>query len=77
MTTDWKPFDYDNKAATAPESDKLVWIHEEWYHGVTLGFFDGFTFNTYWGSDDCHITHWATLIYPAAPAAPSGSESAE
>lgn len=65
----WRPFDYDAKAAAAPETDVLVWIVEEDYaEGVTVGYFDGFTFRTWQGSDDCSVSHWAPLAYPAAPA---------
>jgi hypothetical protein len=65
---EWKPFDYDDKAATAPTVGALVWIVETFYaRGVTLGYFDGFTMRTWRGSDDCSITHWAAIEKPAPP----------
>lgn len=72
MTTlakeDWRPFDYDNKAKTAPKDGELVWVVEENYvGGISFGFFDGFTFCTWWGSDDCHVTHWAPIVTPEPP----------
>ena len=70
MSVEWQPFDYDDKQATAPKPDQLVWIHELYYHGVTMGVFDGFTFRTWWGSDDCNVTHWAPIKWPTAPPIP-------
>ena len=64
----WQAFDYDDKTTAPPGSvGPLVWIHEEYYEGVTVGYFDGFTFRTWNGSDDCHVTHWAPIEYPEAP----------
>lgn len=66
---EWHEFDYARKPETMPPHGDLVWIVEELYEeGVTLGFFDGFTFNTWTGSDDCHVTHWAEIAFPPAPA---------
>lgn len=68
MSVEWHEFDYENKAATKPPSDELVWIVEQFYYeGVTLGYFDGFTFRLWHGSDDCSVTHWAPLEYPEWP----------
>jgi hypothetical protein len=67
MNVKWRPFDYDNRRETGPESDKLVWINEVYYHGVTVGVFDGFTFRTWWGSDDCAVSHWAPIVWPEPP----------
>jgi hypothetical protein len=66
---EWREFDYENKAATAPEasSSTLVWVNEA-DQGVSLGVFDGFTFRMWYGTDDCDVTHWAPIAYPAAPA---------
>lgn len=65
---DWKPFDYRNKSGTAPKSDELVWIVEEFYElGVTFGYFDGYTFRTWEGSDDCSVSFWAPIEYPERP----------
>lgn len=65
---EWREFDYDDKASTAPEADELVWVMETSYEqGVTLGLFDGFTFRTWTGTDDCEVTHWAPIAYPAKP----------
>jgi hypothetical protein len=45
-----------------------VWINEEYYHGVTFGYYDGGGWwCTYWGSDDCHVSHWAPIEKPDAP----------
>ncbi len=55
-------------SATAPEAGVLVWIVEQFYEeGVTLGYFDGYTFRTWNGSDDCSVSHWAPINYPALP----------
>lgn len=70
MTTvaGWRPFSYQDKAATAPGVNELVWVREENYRVVTFGYYDGFTFRLWHGTDDCSITHWAPVEYPAAPA---------
>jgi hypothetical protein len=68
MKSEWKPFDYGNKSQTAPPGGEVVFVFDEYYDGVTLGLFDGFTMRTLpGGSDDCHVTHWATIEYPDAP----------
>jgi hypothetical protein len=68
----WHAFDYRNKDATAPPrelAEELVWIIERQYaEGVDLGYFDGYTFRTWGGSDDCHVTHWAEISYLEPPA---------
>jgi hypothetical protein len=65
----WHRFDYANKASTKPPTDNLVWVVEEFYEeGVTLGYFDGYTFRTWGGSDDCEVSWWAEITYPALPA---------
>ncbi|WP_204078366.1 hypothetical protein [Planotetraspora phitsanulokensis] len=63
----WRPFDYEDKAATAPPTDRMVWIWETFEEGVDLGYFDGFTMRTAAGSDDCHVTHWAFMDVPPGP----------
>jgi hypothetical protein len=63
---DWMPYDHDDKGGTAPDVETLVWINERFYHGVTLGYFDGFTFRIWSGSDDCLVSHWAPLVRPGA-----------
>lgn len=67
-TVEWREFDYFSKPATAPDENELVWVREENDRAVTLGYYDGFTFRLWHGTDDCSITHWAPLEYPAAPA---------
>lgn len=68
---DWRRFDYDDKRTTAPVADELVWIVEEFYEqGVTIGYFDGFTFRVWSGSDDCHVSSWAPIRYPEPPTTP-------
>lgn len=68
---DWRPYDRTAKTTTAPPADALVWIYERFYEeGVTVGYFDGFTFRTWTGSDDCSVSHWAPIEFPAVPADP-------
>jgi hypothetical protein len=68
MGADWRRFDYDDRKNTAPEAGSLVWIVEEFYGGVvTLGYFDGVTFRTWGGSDDCSVSWWAPIAYPSPP----------
>lgn len=68
MTAEWRPFSYSRKEETRPpRGDELVWIFDEFYHGVTVGYFDGFTFRHWSGSDDVSVTHWAPLEKPEAP----------
>jgi hypothetical protein len=68
--TEWRQIDYDNKAATAPPPDAMVWVVEEFYEqGVTVGLFDGFTFRVLpSGSDDCSVSWWAPMERPQGPA---------
>lgn len=68
-SVEWRQFDYFSKPATAPDENELVWVREENDRAVTLGYFDGFTFRIWTGTDDCSITHWAPLEYPDAPGA--------
>jgi hypothetical protein len=65
----WHEFSYDDKVNTAPAAtvSGLVWIRERWDDVVTLGYFDGFTFRDWKGSDDISVSHWAPVEYPAAP----------
>lgn len=68
----WNLFRYEDKASTRPPNDDLVWIVEEFYEeGVTLGYFDGYTFRTWGGSDDCSVSAWAPIEYPEPPAGES------
>ena len=67
MEVQWVKFDYTHKNETAPQDDSLVWINETFYDGVTIGYFDGFTFRVWTGSDDCNISHWAKIEYRIAP----------
>lgn len=68
---EWRRFDYDDKAGTAPPRDldyEPVWIVEDFYtQGVTLGYFDGLSFRTFGGSDDCSVSWWAEITYPEPP----------
>ena len=64
----WHKFDYDDKKNTAPETYVEVWIVEEFYtNGVTIGWFDGYTFNTHEFKDDCKVSYWAYMSYPDPP----------
>lgn len=70
-TANWKKFDYERKSDTAP--DKSLWHTELWIvetfydEGVTIGYYDGHTFRTSGGSDDCHVSHWAEIDIPDMP----------
>lgn len=77
---EWKPYDREDKANTTPTDYELVWIVEEFYAegGVEIGYFDGFTFCTAAGSDDCSVSWWAPINYPKPPKrAKEGDDSAE
>lgn len=68
IKTNWNRFDYNDKPNTAPKHDNPVLIREDFYtDGVTLGFFDGYTFRMWAGSDDCSVSYWAEIHYPADP----------
>lgn len=68
----WRRFDYDDKRSTAPDDAALVWIVEDFYQkGVTVGYFDGFTFRCWDGNDDCFVSWWAPITYPEAPESPA------
>jgi len=68
---EWHAFDYEDRAKTAPPRNlwhELVWIVERYYtEGVDLGYYDGYTFRTYAGSDDCSVSYWAEIDYPEPP----------
>lgn len=67
MTT-WHKFDYEDRRNTAPVAHETVWVVEEFYiNGVTQGFFDGYTFNTFDSKDDCKVSYWAEIEYPEPP----------
>lgn len=65
----WHKFDYEDKNANPlPEPYETVWIVEEFYAlGVTQGYFDGYTFNTFESKDDCKVAYWAYIEYPEPP----------
>lgn len=68
MKVQWHRFNYDDKEVTAPVADHMVWIMEMFREPhVTLGYFDGFTFRLWTGTDDCEVTHWAHIELPEAP----------
>lgn len=68
MKVKWNKYNPKDKENTAPtELDTLVWIVEENYDLERLGYFDGFTFRIWSGSDDCSVTHWAEIEYPDYP----------
>lgn len=50
-----------------PVVGNLIWIHDAFYHGVTVGRFVFGGFETADGSDDVGVTHWAPLTAPSAP----------
>jgi hypothetical protein len=72
--SDWREFDYDRRAETAPPPNQLVYVHDVYNHGVSMGLFDGDTFRMWWGSDDCSISHWAPIEWPDPPADRSSDE---
>lgn len=64
---DWIPYDYeDKKANPLPKSGELVWIHDEFYEGVTIGVWNGW-WESAAGSDDISVTHWTPLTKPEPP----------
>jgi hypothetical protein len=59
---EWRRYDRDAKADTTPPGYELVWILDWGYNeGVNVGYFDGFTFREWGGSDDVNVSHWAPL----------------
>jgi hypothetical protein len=63
----WTPFDYEDKNATKPPTETdgdLFWIIDDFYYGVTAGYFDGFTWRNWQGSDDICVTHWMPMAQP-------------
>lgn len=71
MTTSrtvWIPYDSEAKGANPlPEPGVWVWVHDEFYDGVTLGYWDNGWWVTLDHKDDCGITHWHPLVKPEAP----------
>ena len=66
MAIEWHKYDRGYGDAPLPEEDKLVWMYDI-DHGICLGVFDGYTWQMWWGSDDCRITHWALIEKPEPP----------
>lgn len=63
----WIPYNHEDKAEfPLPKTGELVWINDEYYAGVTVGFWDGYWHN-YAGSDDVGVTHWMPLVVPNGP----------
>jgi hypothetical protein len=69
VTVEWHQYNREDKPNTTPANvDELVWIFETFYTGgVDVGYFDGFTFRMWSGSDDCNVTHWAPMETPEPP----------
>ena len=63
MKVNWHRFDYEKKKETAPEPEKIVWIIED-DTAASLGYFDGFTFRLWTGTDDCYVSYWAEVEFP-------------
>ena len=64
----WVEYDRERKVTTGPRHPNPVWIMEMQYEdGVTIGSFDGQIWQTWNGSDDCLVTHWAEIDYPGGP----------
>lgn len=61
----WIPYDYVEDSPL-PKPGELVWINDEFYYGVTVGYWDGW-WRVYSGSDDVSISHWMPLTPPASP----------
>lgn len=64
----WHKFDYEDKT-TAPPVGCEVWVTENFYYNgaVLIGWFNGFTMETYELKDDCNIGYWAYIDYPDTP----------
>lgn len=70
LTVEWHSFDYKDKGRfPRPPHDELCWIVEEFYSPgeASIGHYDGFTWRTWGGSDDCMVSHWAEIVYPEVP----------
>lgn len=64
----WHKFDYEDENSAVPLPYETVWIVEEFYaNGVTQGYHDGYTFNTFDSKDDCKVSYWAYISYPDPP----------
>ena len=64
----WIPYDYENKKeCSTPEPHTLVWIFEEFYDGVTLGYMIYNSWHNWQGNDDVSVSHWMPLEYPEDP----------
>ncbi len=64
----WREVDYSPGGNAAPDSkyyNQLVWCLED--GRVTPGYFDGFTWCTWYGSDDFNVDFWAPMAMPAPP----------
>ena len=64
----WREFDYEDKGQTAPDRKdwhELMWCIE--YNQVEVGYFDGFTWRRWSGSDDFSVDFWAPMAWPSGP----------
>jgi hypothetical protein len=65
----WHPYNWNDKEATKPPKIyTLYWIKEDQEDEITMGYFDGFTWHLWGGSDDCSASAWAEITYPGGPA---------
>ena len=71
MILTWCQYNRDDKKATTPETDWLVWIVEDLHGEVSVGYFDGTVWRTWEGSGDCSVSWWAPITYPSMPKATS------
>lgn len=70
----WLPFSYEAKREDQilPLAGVLVWVYDQYYSGVTVGWRNGSGWFTPDHGSDCSITHWAPMVMPSPPA---GAES--
>lgn len=65
---EWIPYEYDDRSANPlPPDDRLVWVHDSYYYGVTVGRWLGQWWEASDGCDDLGVTHWMLLDTPNLP----------
>ncbi len=57
-----------DSTAPRPAPHIPVWVLDDYYHEyVTIGYWDGFTWRLWYGTDDCNVSHWAKIEIPDVP----------
>lgn len=70
----WIPFDYEDKQANPlPPNGEPVWVYDDFYSGVTIGWYWNW-WETHDSKDDCHIDAWMPIVKPAPPGGVSGRQ---